>query len=69
MAPGSASGIAELFARSDRGELPHLVGVSRRSLFSFGPDLYLHLIEADRPPGPAIAAVTEHPEFRELSRG
>ncbi|MFF0446685.1 TcmI family type II polyketide cyclase [Streptomyces sp. NPDC004609] len=66
MAPGSASGIAELFARSDRGELPHLVGVRRRSLFQFG-DVYLHLIESDRPPGPAIAKVTEHPEFRDLS--
>ncbi|MGV9314248.1 TcmI family type II polyketide cyclase [Streptomyces sp. NPDC003691] len=67
MAPGSADGIAGLFAESDRGELPHLVGVTRRSLFQFGPDLYLHLIESDRPPGPAIAKVTEHPEFRELS--
>ncbi|MEU5163444.1 TcmI family type II polyketide cyclase [Streptomyces sp. NPDC020875] len=67
MAPGSAAGIAELFARSDSGELPGLVGVNRRSLFQFGPDLYLHLIESDRPPGPAIAEVTGHPEFRELS--
>ncbi|QDY79638.1 TcmI family type II polyketide cyclase [Streptomyces qinzhouensis] len=67
MAPGSADGIAGLFAASDRGELPHLVGVNRRSLFQFGPDLYLHLIESDRPPGPEIAKVTEHPEFRELS--
>jgi cyclase len=66
MAPGSASGIAELFAKSDCGELPHLVGVTRRSLFQFG-DVYLHLIESDRPPGPAIAQVTEHPEFRDLS--
>ncbi|MGW4031231.1 TcmI family type II polyketide cyclase [Streptomyces sp. NPDC004838] len=66
MAPGSADGIAELFAKSDDGELPHLVGVTRRSLFQFG-DVYLHLIESDRPPGPAIAQVTEHPDFRDLS--
>ncbi|MFD3548631.1 TcmI family type II polyketide cyclase [Streptomyces sp. NPDC058655] len=66
MAPGSAPDIAELFADSDAGELPQLVGVSRRSLFQFG-DVYLHLIESERPPGPAIAQVTEHPEFRELS--
>ncbi|MFJ8077230.1 TcmI family type II polyketide cyclase [Streptomyces sp. NPDC096176] len=66
MAPGSAPDIAEVFATSDRGELPHLVGVRRRSLFQFG-DVYLHLIESDQPPGPAIAKVTEHPEFRDVS--
>ncbi|MEU6293787.1 TcmI family type II polyketide cyclase [Streptomyces erythrochromogenes] len=66
MAPGSGPDIAELFADSDAGELPRLVGVTRRSLFQFG-DVYMHFIEADRPPGPAIAKVTEHPEFRMLS--
>ncbi|MCM2386995.1 TcmI family type II polyketide cyclase [Streptomyces albipurpureus] len=66
MAPDSADGIARLFAESDQGELPHLVGVTRRSLFQFG-DVYLHLIESDRPPGPAVAKVTDHPEFRGLS--
>ncbi|MER6913298.1 TcmI family type II polyketide cyclase [Streptomyces sp. NPDC000594] len=65
MAPGSADGIAKLFAESDDGELPGLVGVHRRSLFQFG-DVYLHLIEADRPPGPAIAGVHDHPDFRAL---
>ncbi|MFF8957559.1 TcmI family type II polyketide cyclase [Streptomyces sp. NPDC014894] len=66
MTPDSADGIARLFAASDEGELPHLVGVRRRSLFQFG-DVYLHLIESDRPPGPAVAKVVEHPEFRDLS--
>jgi cyclase len=66
MAPGSAPDIAEVFAASDSGELPHLVGVRRRSLFQFG-DVYLHFIEADRPPGPAIAKVTEHAAFRDVS--
>ncbi|WP_405982322.1 TcmI family type II polyketide cyclase [Streptomyces sp. NBC_00158] len=66
MAPGSAPDIAGLFAASDAGELPHLVGVSRRSLFQFG-DVYMHLIEADRDPGPAIAQVVRHPEFVDLS--
>ena len=27
----------------------------------------MHLIESERPPGPAIAKVTEHPEFRDIS--
>ncbi|GFE41622.1 hypothetical protein Stube_62950 [Streptomyces tubercidicus] len=66
MKPGSAPDIAEVFQASDRTELPHLVGVSRRTLFQFG-DVYLHLIESDRPPGPEIAKVTEHPEFRAVS--
>ncbi|GGT14500.1 TcmI family type II polyketide cyclase [Streptomyces purpureus] len=66
MAPESAPDIAELFATSDAGELPHLVGVTRRSLFQFG-DVYLHLIESDRPPGPEIARHKDHPDFKDIS--
>ncbi|AIS01702.1 TcmI family type II polyketide cyclase [Streptomyces glaucescens] len=67
MAPGSAPDIAEVFAASDRGELPHLIGVSRRSLFQFG-DVYMHLIEAEQDPAPAIARVADHPDFRDISK-
>ncbi|GAA1420164.1 TcmI family type II polyketide cyclase [Streptomyces thermospinosisporus] len=67
MKPGSAPHIADIFADSDRGELPHLVGVTRRRLFQFGDDVYLHLIEAERDPGPAIAKLAGHPEFRGIS--
>jgi cyclase len=66
MAPGSAPDIAKLFQESDRGELPHLIGVSRRSLFQF-EDVYLHLIESERDPAPAIAEAAGHPEFRAVS--
>ncbi|MDH6629661.1 cyclase [Streptomyces sp. LBL] len=66
MAPGTAPNIAQLFEESDRGELPHLVGVARRSLFQFG-DVYMHLIESDQDPGPAIAKAAGHPEFRNIS--
>ncbi len=66
MKPGSAPGVAEVFAASDRGELPGLIGVSGRSLFQFG-DLYLHLVEADTPPGPEVARHKDHPEFRGIS--
>lgn len=66
MKPGSAQDIATVFADSDRGELPALVGVTGRSLFQFG-DVYLHLIESERPPGPAVAKVTDHPAFRDVS--
>jgi cyclase len=66
MKPGSASGIADIFADSDRGELPGLVGVKGRSLFRYG-DVYLHLIEGDKPPGPEVARVADHPAFRDIS--
>ncbi|MDI9831115.1 TcmI family type II polyketide cyclase [Streptomyces sp. KAU_LT] len=67
MEPGAAKDIAGVFAESDRGELPHLVGVTQRSLFQFG-DVYMHFIEAERDPGPAIAKVAGHPEFVGISR-
>ncbi|MCF0088271.1 MULTISPECIES: TcmI family type II polyketide cyclase [Streptomyces] len=66
MKPGAAPDIAKVFAESDQGELPHLVGVKSRSLFQFG-DVYLHLIESEQDPGPAIARLAEHPEFRGIS--
>ncbi len=66
MAPGAAPDIAGIFEESDRGELPHLVGVRRRSLFQFG-DVYLHLIESEQDPGPAIAKVSGHPQFQDIS--
>lgn len=67
MRPGSAEDIAAVFGESDeRGELPRLIGVTGRSLFQFG-EVYLHLIEADAPPGPRVADHSGHPEFREIS--
>lgn len=66
MKPDSATDIAETFAASDSGELPGLIGVTGRSLFQFG-DLYLHLIEAERPPGPEVAKARSHPEFLRIS--
>jgi cyclase len=66
MKPDCAPDIADTFAESDRGELPGLIGVTGRSLFQFG-DVYLHLIEAERPPGPEVARHEGHPEFRRIS--
>lgn len=66
MKPESADGIAGVFAESDRGELPGLVGVHSRTLFRFG-DVYLHLIETDRPGGAAVEQVAGHPEFVAVS--
>lgn len=67
MKPEAAQDIADTFAESDRGELPGLIGVTGRSLFQFG-EVYLHLIEAERPPGPEVAKHTGHPEFRRISQ-
>lgn len=66
MAPGSAPDVAKLFEESDAGDLPHMVGAVRRSLFQFG-DVYMHLVETERPPGPEIAKASKTPQFRDLS--
>lgn len=67
MKPGREEDVASVFADSDRGELPELVGVTSRSLFRFG-GLYMHLIEGERPLGAAVAEVRDHPSFVEVSR-
>ena len=58
--------IADVFAESDRGELPGLIGVTGRSLFRFG-GLYLHLVEGNHPIAPEVARHVRHPAFREVS--
>ncbi|MFG2302273.1 TcmI family type II polyketide cyclase [Actinacidiphila glaucinigra] len=66
MKPGVEEQVAQVFAESDKGELPGLIGVTGRSLFQFG-DVYLHLVEADRPPGPEVGRYKDHPAFRDIS--
>ncbi|PWI42952.1 TcmI family type II polyketide cyclase [Streptomyces sp. ICBB 8177] len=66
MEPQAAPDVAQVFADSDRGALPGLIGVRGRSLFQF-EDLYLHLVEADEPPGPRVARHREHPAFVDVS--
>ena len=38
--------VAEIFTESDRTELPGIIGVRHRSLYSLD-DLYVHLVETD----------------------
>jgi cyclase len=64
--PGHAGQVADAFGESDRTELPGLVGVAGRSLFSFH-DLYFHLIESEEDVRPALARVRDHPLFTGLS--
>lgn len=65
--PGSEEAVAEIFAESDRGELPSIVGVRHRSLFIL-EDIYVHLVELDDSFDDKVAEVRDHPEFREISR-
>ncbi|MEV6846610.1 TcmI family type II polyketide cyclase [Actinoplanes sp. NPDC051411] len=64
--PGDLDRIADLFTRSDATELPHLVGVRRRTLFTFH-DLYFHLIESERPAAEGLARVRENPLWHEIN--
>jgi cyclase len=65
--PGAKDKVAELFASSDRGELPVLAGVRHRSLFAFG-DVYLHLVEIDKDFAETVGDIRDHPEFQALSK-
>jgi cyclase len=64
--PQAMSGIAETFEASDSSELPHLVGVSRRTLFSFH-DLYFHLVEADADITPTLYKARSHPLYADIN--
>ncbi|GAA3501771.1 TcmI family type II polyketide cyclase [Streptomyces prasinosporus] len=61
-----AEGVASVFADSDSTELPHLVGVSRRTLFAFH-DLYFHLVEADEDIAPNLYEARSHPLYQDIN--
>jgi cyclase len=60
--------VARLFGESDATELPHLVGVTRRTLFAY-KDLYFHLVETDEEMVRRLGGVREHPLFQSLNEG
>jgi cyclase len=64
--PEHTSEVARLFAESDAGELPDLIGATRRTLYSFH-GLYFHLVEADKPVGPGLREVRNRPIFTGLN--
>ena len=66
MKPENAHVVAETFAEHDQGELPGIIGISRRTLFRFH-GLYMHLIEADTDVLPNLLAARSHPEFRDIN--
>lgn len=65
--PDAEQRVAEIFAESDRTDLPGLAGVRHRSLYRLH-DLYVHLIETDDAGPEAVAAARAHPEFDRVSR-
>lgn len=66
MEPGQADSIARIFEESDASELPHMVGVSRRTLFTFH-DLYFHLVEADENITPNLYRARSHPLYDDIN--
>lgn len=66
MSPADAGAVAKLFAESDATELPHMVGVQRRTLFRFH-ELYFHLIEADDDITDRLYGVRDHPLFTDIN--
>jgi cyclase len=66
MNPGDTRHVADIFAESDATQLPHLIGVSRRVLFTFH-DLYFHLVQADADVSPNLYKARSHPLYRDIN--
>jgi cyclase len=66
IAPGAQEQVAGIFARSDQSELPGQLGVQRRALYTFH-ELYLHVIDFDRPSDEAMRTAATLPAFRQIS--
>ena len=65
--PGAEEKVAEIFAVSDRTELPKLTGVRHRSLFVL-EDVYVHLVEMEDDFDETVAGVRNHELFRDISK-
>jgi cyclase len=66
MDPLESDSVAGIFAESDASDLPHMIGVSRRTLFRFH-DLYFHLVEADGDIGPNLYRARSHPLYQKIN--
>lgn len=66
MDASQADAVAQIFRESDATDLPHMVGVSRRTLFRFH-DLYFHLVEADQDITPNLYKARQHPLYEDIS--
>nr|WP_260407786.1 TcmI family type II polyketide cyclase [Planomonospora venezuelensis] len=66
MEPGAQGDVAKLFAASDETDLPRVLGVTRRHLFSYH-DLYFHYAEFEGEASAAMGKARDRDDFRELS--
>ena len=66
MAPADADKVADIFGRSDATSMPQEIGVRARSLYRFH-ELYVHLVDFDRPPAEAMRIAQSLPAFRAIS--
>lgn len=66
MDAANAEAVASIFAESDASDLPQMIGVSRRTLFRFH-DLYMHLVQADKDPSPALYKARSHPLYNRIN--
>ncbi len=64
--PGDCDAVSEIFAESDATDLPHLIGVKRRTLFTFH-GLYFHLVEAEQDINPKLYKARSHELFRDIN--
>lgn len=64
--PEDREQVAKIFNESDSSELPAMVGVTRRTLFSFH-GLYFHLVEADEDIRARLYGAREHPLFVDVN--
>lgn len=65
--PGHVEAIADIFAESDATDLPHMIGVTRRTLFQFH-DLYFHLVEADPDFNKKLYAARSTPLYDDINK-
>ncbi|MFD9432725.1 TcmI family type II polyketide cyclase [Streptomyces sp. NPDC060002] len=66
MNPTAAADVKRIFAESDAGELPNLIGVKERRLFRFH-DLYLHYMASDEDVRGPISDMKGHDLFVDVS--
>jgi len=67
MEPDAADAVARIFADSDSGDLPRMIGVTRRTLFRFH-DLYFHLVEAEQDISRNLSAARSHPSYTDINQ-
>ena len=65
MDPLDAPSVAEIFAESDATELPHMIGVDRRTLLRFH-GLYFQLVEAEHNISERLYQARSHPLFQDI---